>query len=155
MKTTRADFDLLRCVSSKRIGTMKSVIRQLFCFSITTLVILTLFVGCGSPKPSISVVKKLVKEKLDKHVPRSYTAPERAVRWGTRNLQITSIEIVEWGKFNENRKYWPAKVKVVGSVEAEYQTGFASTTWTLKKFDKIDEFLFYKDDYGKWQIGTR
>ena len=155
MKTTRAAFDLSRCVSSKRIGTMKPIIRQLFCFSITTLVILTLFVGCASPKPSVSVVKRLIKDKLSKHVPSSYTAPERAVRWGTRNLQISSIEIVEWGKFNENRKYWPAKVKVVGSVEAEYQTGFASTTWTLKKFDKIDEFLFYKDDYDKWQIDTR
>lgn len=155
MKTTRADFDLSRCVSSKRIGTMKPLIRQLFYFSITTLVILILSAGCASPKPSVSVVKKLVKEKLGKHIPSSYTAPERGVRWGTRNLQIRSIEIVEWGKFNENRKYWPAKVKVVGSVEAEYQTGFAATTWTLKKFDKIDEFLFYKDDYDKWQIDTR
>ena len=123
MKITRADFDLSRCASSKRIKTMKPIIRQLFCFSITTLVMLTLFVGCASPKPSVSVVKNLIKDKLSKHLPNSYTAPQSGVRWGTRNLQINSIEIVEWGKFNENRKYWPVKVKVVGSVDAEYQTG--------------------------------
>lgn len=70
----------------------------------------------------------------------------------TRNLNINSVEIVEWGIFNKSLKYWSAKIRVVGSVEAEYLTGFAQTTFKKKNFDKTENFIFHKDDYGKWKI---
>lgn len=131
---------------------MKFILRQFFVLSITTLVIPTLFVGCASPKPSKSVVKELIVERLHQNVPLSYTAGEFQTRIGTRNLKISSVEIVEWGNFNKSLKYWPAKIRVTGSVEAKFITGFAQTTWKKKKFDKTDDFIFRKDDYGKWKI---
>ena len=137
-------------IPKKENFTMKTTMSLFIAF-----VSLTLVVGCTSQKPSKSVVKQLVKEKLHKHLPRSYT--DRAfdtLRWGTRNLKINSIEIVEWGNFNESQKYWPVKIRIVGSVEAEYSTGFASSAWKDREFDETTDFIFSKDDFGKWKIGT-
>lgn len=72
----------------------------------------------------------------------------------TRNLKISSVKVVEWGHFNKSLKYWPAKIRIVGNVEAEYLTGFAKTTWKKKEFDKTADFIFRKDDYGKWQVSS-
>ncbi|MYF99160.1 hypothetical protein F4212_08505 [Candidatus Poribacteria bacterium] len=135
-------------------GNMKLILWQFWMLSITTLVIPTLFVGCASPKPSKSVVKELIAERLRQNVPLSYTAGEFQTRMATRNLKIHSVKITEWGNFNKSRKYWPAKIRVVGSVDGEFLTGFAKTTWKKKEFDKTDNFIFYKDDYGKWKIST-
>ena len=73
-------------------------------------------------------------------------------RWETCNLKFNSIDVVEWGKFNESQKYWPARIRVVGSVEVEYSSGFASTVWRDREYDKINDFKLTKDDYGKWRI---
>lgn len=125
-----------------------------FVMSIIFLVTLTLFVGCAPQKPSKSAMKELITERLRQNVPSSYTAGEFKTRMATRNLKISSVEIVEWGNFNKTLKYWPAKIKVVGSVEAQYLTGFAQVTWKKKEFDETTDFIFRKDDYGKWKIST-
>ena len=128
------------------------LINQFFILSIAVLVFLMLFVGCATQKPGETAVKELVRAEMQERVPLSWI-DERYLE--TRNVEISSVEIVEWGNFNKSEKYWPAKIRVVGSAEARtaFQAGYGSSG-SRHEFNKIADFRFSKDDYGKWKIST-
>ncbi len=130
---------------------MKSV-NQTTILSILIFFTLTLLIGCGAPKPSGSVVKKLVEEELSKGVPTSWVKkPGGGTVFWTQDTKLKTVKIEEWGKFNKARQYWPAKIRVVGSAKAE--VGFFD--YRTLDFDKVADFLFYQDDFGKWQVSKR
>ena len=114
---------------------------------VLVLAILTLLIGCGSQKPSASVVSKLVEENLRKGVPASWVK----ARFWTTQAAIKSVKIEEWGKFNKERKYWPAKIRVVGTAKAEM--GFFE--FEDRDFDEVAEFVFSQDDFGNWQVSRK
>jgi len=66
-----------------------------------------------SSKPDDALVDKAVQEELSKSVPARWM---KAMVVGG-DTKITSVEIVEWGDFNNKVKYWPVKVRVTGSVK--------------------------------------
>jgi len=103
---------------------------------------LSLFVGCSS-KPSNSEIEEAVKSELQSNIPISWVGN----LMGGRNAKISTVEIKEWGTFNKEQKYWPVKIRVVGSAELNdpFNQG------KVKQFDKVSEFRFRKDDYGKWK----
>jgi hypothetical protein len=109
---------------------------------IASFVGLLLFAGCSS-KPSNSEIEEAVKSELKNNIPISWVGN----LMGGRNAKISSIEIKEWGSYNEEQKYWPVKIRVVGSAELNdpFNQG------VVKQFDKIAEFRLRKDDYGKWK----
>ncbi|RKU15993.1 hypothetical protein C6501_06050 [Candidatus Poribacteria bacterium] len=122
---------------------------QTFVPFVLVLTILTLLIGCGggTQKPSASVISKLVEENLSKGVPASWVE----ARFWTTQATIKKIKIEEWGKFNEARKYWPAKIRVVGTAKAEM--GFFE--FEDRDFDVVAEFIFSQDDFGKWQCSRK
>jgi hypothetical protein len=105
-------------------------------------IVLIVLTGC-SDKPGEDIVKQAVQEELSKGVPERWM---KAMVVGG-DVNITSMNIVEWGDFNEKGKYWPVKVKILGS--ATLQTPFGNAP--VRKFDEVGEFRFFKDDYDKWQ----
>ena len=101
---------------------------------------LTLF-GCssGPEKPSDTEVKSVVADTLAKG-----TIPWGWLGGGANgtNAKISSVEILAWGTYNAERKFWPVKLRVVGT------TLIAGTVPT--NFDKEANFRFKQDDYKKW-----
>lgn len=115
---------------------------------VLALGIFPFLIGCGgSQKPSASVVSKLVEENLSKGVPASWVN----ARFWTTQATIKTVKIKEWGKFNEDLKYWPAKIRVVGTAKAEMGT----FDFEDRDFDEVAEFVFSQDDFGKWQCSRK
>jgi|GEM_PF-2044988 hypothetical protein len=102
---------------------------------------LTLLAGCAS-RPGNSEIEEAVKASLRDNVPISWVGN----LMGGKNARIGTIEIKERGTFNKDGKYWPVKIRVVGSAELNdpFNQGKVS------RFDQVAEFRFSKDDYGKW-----
>ena len=88
-------------------------------------------------------IEEAVKSELQNNIPVSWVGN----LMGGTNAQIKKIEIKKWGNFNEEHKYWPVQIRIVGSAElnALFNEG------VVKNFDKIAEFKLHKDDYGKWK----
>jgi len=125
---------------------MKSIKQSLVLVMVAFVTVL-LFVGC-SQKPSNSEIKEAIEEAIEEAVKeaKSWVGDYKAVKEAVR---IDSIETKEWGSFNKEQKYWPAKFRVVGSVDDLLNPG------NVKQFDEVSEFRFYKDDYGKWKANLR
>lgn len=70
-------------------------------------------------------------------------------------MKIDSIEIVEKGKYNSDKKYWPFRLKISGNYKENRvvwsKNRFGSIP-EVKNFNVIKDFYFYKDDYDKWQV---
>lgn len=120
---------------------MKSI-RQFHFRVVMAFVSLSIFIGCSS-KPSNSEIEEAVKSELHSNIPVSWVGN----LMGGKNAKIYTVEIKEWGSFDKEGKYWPVKIRVVGSAELNdpFNRG------KVKNFDKVSEFRFRKDDNGKWQ----
>lgn len=110
------------------------------------IIVLSMFmiVACSNEKPSNADVENAVEIEMQKGVPE---------RWMKAMLQgkepnLERVAIVEWGKFNENQKSWPIKVRVIG--RATLVIPYARSS-EVRSFDEVGHFNFYKDDFDKWQ----
>jgi len=103
---------------------------------------LSVFVGCA-PKPSNSEIAVAVRSELQSDIPVSWVGN----LMGGKNTTLSALEIKEWGTFNREQKYWPIKIRVAGIAELNdpFNQG------KVARFDKIAEFRFTRDDYGKWR----
>lgn len=106
------------------------------------LLALIILTGCSN-KPEEHIVKQAVREALSKEVPERWM---KAMVVGG-DVNITSINIVDWGEFNEVGKWWPVKVNVTGT--AKLQTPFGNAP--VREFDEVGEFRFFKDGDDNWQ----
>jgi len=106
------------------------------------LSLMLLCLGCAS-KPDAFQIEEAVRVELKNNVPVSWVGN----MMGGRNAKFTTIEVVEWGNYNRDLKFWPVKIRVIGSAELNdpFNRG------VIKKFDKVSEFRLRKDDYGKWK----
>jgi len=120
---------------------MKFIIKKKY-LMITGGLVLLLFIGCNL-KPGKSSVESAVQSALQNNIPISWVGN----LMGGKNAKITTVEIVQWGSYNKEQKYWPIRIRVIGSAELKdpFNPG------KVEKFDKIAEFLLKKDDFGKWQ----
>ena len=119
-----------------------NLIQRIFVQAISPFVALFLLTAC-SQKPSSSEIEAALKTELTSNIPISWVGN----LMGGKNAKISMIEIIKWGAFNKEQKYWPAKIRVVGSAELNdpFNRG------KIVQFDKVSEFRFYKDDYGEWK----
>ncbi|HCA42589.1 MAG TPA: hypothetical protein DEP28_04970 [Bacteroidetes bacterium] len=92
-------------------------------------------------KPSDTDVKSAITNKLKKEVPISWSGS----LMGGKNAVVKSIDIQQYGNYNEKYNYWPVKARVKGTCEADLL--FKIET---RAFDKIGDFKIYQDDYGNW-----
>jgi hypothetical protein len=107
-----------------------------------SLILMLLFLGCSS-KPNNTQIEEAVKIELKNNIPVSWVGN----LMGGSNAKLSTIEVIEFGNFNNEQKYWPVKIRVVGSAESNdpFNSGKVS------QFDKVSEFRLSKDDYGKWK----
>lgn len=63
---------------------------------------------------------------------------------GTTTTQLDSIKVMEWGNFNKQQKYWPAKIQIKFTGESPFFSG-------KQHLEDITDLKFKKDDYGKWK----
>jgi hypothetical protein len=92
-------------------------------------------------KPTDQEVASAISTYLKKKVP---------VLWagnlmGGSNGIVKTLSIQKWGNYNDQYKYWPVNVRVVGSCTVD--NIFSKET---KSFDKTGDFKLKKDDYGNW-----
>lgn len=120
---------------------MKLQRKSIFMFGFS-IIFMLLIMGCSS-KPSNSQIEEAVKIELQSNIPVSWVGN----LMGGRNAKLSTIEVVEFGNFNKEQKYWPVKIRVVGSAELNDPFNPGKTT----QFDNVSEFRLSKDDYGKWK----
>lgn len=92
-------------------------------------------------KPTDQEVTSAIATALHKSVPLTWAGN---LMGGSKGV-VKSLSIQQWGTYNEQYKYWPVKVRVVGTCEVDNL--FSTET---KSFDKVGDFKLKKDDYGKW-----
>ena len=115
----------------KRKETRMIAIRRSLVLVVMTFVALSFLNGCSS-KPSNSEIEEAVRSQA-----------EYATFYWIREGKINTVEIKERGSFNKTVGYWPVKIRLAGT----YNIGNNQ----FGQFDSIYEYIFYKDDYGKWQ----
>ncbi len=98
--------------------------------------------GCAD-KPNDAIIESELREELTKNVPERWM---KAMVTGG-NAQINTIEILEFGEFNDAGEYWPVRVEVSGSATLNVPFGVRET----RSFREVAEMRLRKDDYGEWQ----
>lgn len=93
-------------------------------------------------KPNEQNVNTAISNYLKKEVPVTWAGN----LLGGSNGVASSITVMQWGNYNEQYKYWPVKVRVIGSCTVENLMGVKEN----KSFDKTGNFKIYVDDYGVW-----
>jgi len=122
---------------------MKSI-KQIVVLFFVAFLSLSLFVGCTPSKPSNSEVEQIVKSTLQRPEKNIWFSLDNS-SWHYVDIKINSLEVMEWGSFNKQEKYWPVKIRIEGNaIKAE-------TIYNREQFNSIIDFKFMKDDYGKWQ----
>lgn len=98
--------------------------------------------GCAD-KPNDNIIESELRKELTKSVPERWM---KAMVTGG-NAQIESVEILEFGDFNDAGGYWPVRVEVSGSATLNVPFGPRET----RNFREVAEMRLMKDDYGGWQ----
>ena len=111
--------------------------------------------GCSN-KPPEDVVTKKIRE----YIPEN-KSQFRKFCPGTmdymRNLKILTLEVVEYGAYDEGSSYWPVRVRVVFQAECGQST--FGGEWRSSgpiHFDEVMEWRLYRreNDFGEvtWDI---
>ena len=117
--------------------------RKFFVLLILPFISLSLVSGCSS-KPSNTEVEKAIESELQsRFIPGSWIGSMLSAK----DIKLETVKIKEWGSYNDEKKYWPIKVRVIGDAELQNPYGQGR----IKKIDKVAEFRLSKDDYGKWK----
>jgi hypothetical protein len=94
-------------------------------------------------KPSDQEVEEAVRAYLKREVPISWVGN----LMGGENAQADLVEVKATGVYNEQNRYWPMRIRCIGSCRLRdpFNSGRIAT------FDRVGEFVLYKDDYGNWK----
>ena len=100
--------------------------------------------GCSKNEhPSKSDIHLAVTKYLQHEVPISWTGN----LLGGKKAQVKLIKVVKRGLYNKQQKYWPFKIHVQGICRLNDPFNQSKQV----SFDKIGDFILYRDDYGDWQ----
>ncbi len=101
--------------------------------------------------PPIAVLAKPSDQEVEEAV-RTYLKREVPISWvgnlmGGENAEVDLVEIKTTGVYNEQQRYWPMRIRCIGSCSLRdpFNPGRIVT------FDRVGDFVLYKDDYGKWK----
>jgi len=70
---------------------------------------------------------------------------------GGRNARVSTVRVQKIGIYNERYGYWPMKIRVAGTCALNDPFNQGKTV----RFDRVSDFLLYRDDYGEWQARLR
>ncbi len=95
------------------------------------------------------------KEQLNSAIGRALGS-KIPVSWvgnlmGGRLRSLDDLQVVRIGIYNQDKKYWPMKIRCVGTAALKdpFNQGKQSS------FNKVGDILLYRDDYGDWQASMR
>ncbi|RLG29193.1 hypothetical protein DRN98_08650 [Methanosarcinales archaeon] len=127
----------------KKVITLEEKLSKLEKSSTSTSAAKSIPTSIFTSKPSDQEIEIAVKNYLKKQVPISWVGN----LMGGKNAQVSSVQVIEVGIYNNDRKYWPMRIRCVGSCELvdPFNQGKRIS------FDRIGEFILYKDDFGNWQ----
>jgi tetratricopeptide (TPR) repeat protein len=93
--------------------------------------------------PSKEQLTQAVAKALGSQVPVSWVGN----LMGGSLQGLDDVQVERIGIYNKEKKYWPMKIRCVGTAALNdmFNKG------VVKKFDKVAEFVVFKDDYGDWQ----
>lgn len=101
--------------------------------------------------PPIAVLAKPSDQEVEEAV-RIYLKREVPISWvgnlmGGENTEVDLVEVKTTGVYNEQQRYWPMRIRCIGSCRLRdpFNPGRIVT------FDRVGDFMLYKDDYGKWK----
>lgn len=110
-------------------------------FAILFSVIGLLFLnGCSEfQKPSSADVEKAIYNRLYAHYLNSGRVKAEDLK-----INLSSIEVLQWGNYNKENKYWPAIISYKAKVFYNKGLGPNNDSDTNRKYH------FYKNDFGEW-----
>jgi len=108
------------------------------------LLILLLTTACAQPEhPSEKELQDAVVRALGSNIPVSWVGN----LMGGKNAKVEEIQVVRIGIYNQEKKYWPIKIRCIG--HCQLNDPFNQDKYV--SFDKVGDFILYRDDYGDWQ----
>jgi len=94
-------------------------------------------------------LKGLVQESVQQGIPLSWL---HDVHQGyTEEVNITSVDLIKQGGFNELREFWPYKLRVIGTCELEMSKDKKLKT----SFNTVVTYRVFRDDFGDWKAKLR
>lgn len=112
------------------------------------LVVLSILGGCSKNEhPTKADIQSAVTKCLQHEIPISWTGN----LMGGKKAQLNSLKIVRKGLYNKQKQYWPLKIHVKGvcKLNDPFNSGKQIA------FDKIGDFILYRDDYSDWQASLK
>jgi hypothetical protein len=70
---------------------------------------------------------------------------------GGRLIRLGDLQVVRIGIYNKESKYWPMKIRCIGLAAPNDMFNKDKRI----KFDKVGDFLLFRDDYGDWKANMR
>ena len=99
-------------------------------------------------KPSVKDVEHVVSSMLREEMPRSITEDMRVfVGWVAGGI-IELIEIRQFGNFNEEKNYWPVRLKVSG--KAIIVDPISKSYKSYRNFNGMLDIRMRQNDFGEW-----
>ncbi len=109
----------------------------------------TISTACASDpqQPNADQINAAVSNALKSEIPVSWVGN----LMGGRLLSLKDLQVVRIGIYNVENKYWPIKIRCVGTATLNDPLNKGKKV----SFDKVGDFLLYKDDYGDWKARMR
>lgn len=141
----------------KREGAYEDLLRRVLALEkrVLTLEAKALTAATPSSAAPIVVIAKPSGQEVEEAV-HAYLKREVPISWvgnlmGGDNAQVDLVEVKATGVYNEQQRYWPMRIRCIGTCRLRdpFNSGRTAT------FDRIGEFVLYKDDYGEWKAELR
>lgn len=98
-------------------------------------------------QPTEEQINTAITTALKKEIPVSWVGN----LMGGKLIALNDLQVVKIGIYNADRKYWPMKIRCVGTAALKDPFNQGKRV----SFDKVGDFLLYRDDYGDWQANMR
>lgn len=113
------------------------------------LIFSTISIACAADpeRPNTKQIHAAVSNTLKSEIPVSWVGN----LMGGRLHSLKDLRVTRIGIYNIEKKYWPMKIRCVGiaALKDPFNKG------KKVSFDKVGDFLLYKDDYGDWKANMR
>jgi len=110
--------------------------------------LISVLLGCSyTPKPTDKHIRQAIARCLQSEIPVSWVGN----LLGGKKAKVSTVRVQKIGIYNKKHGYWPMKIRVAGTCVLNDPFNQGKTV----KFDRVGDFLLYRDDYGEWQARLR
>jgi len=94
-------------------------------------------------------LRHLVQQSVKQGIPLTWLHDVH--RGVTEDVHIASISVFRQGRFNQQQKFWPYRLRLTGTCKLE----LAKDNEPVVSFDTVVDYRVFRDDFGDWKATFR